>query len=665
MDVGRSPITVSAFQQEQGGGGGASSETEADEAEHVKRPMLHVRDASGSSRSCSGMLVGRALLLALFCSGVVAVASLGIASHVTHTTIGEVSQALDTFSDAPSPPALDGNDGSAATGHLTPVLPPRSPPPLDAALAAAMAEEAAASTGFFADISTRLDPLNRVQLNYGVSITDVDGDHLFEAFVCGYGYANTLIAWRDGSVRDLAPEMALAAPARKAIGVASCDMDADGKEEIYVLNTDSYGGTKQFTDHIFRHAGAGVDSTPSASDAPWSDLLASPVNAASRSSFAGRSVACVDRTGNGTYDVAAASYGKPLLLYQMADATRGEIRDVARSVGFVGTTGGRGLTAGPLYPGKAYEETLGMDVFMANENGASFFFRNDGGGAFSEVAGELGVRDEHENGRGVALLDANADGRIDIAVGNWNGAHRLWLQQLRPSTEGEGGGGGGGGVLGAVFHSGGGARFVNGASNTMARPSPIRTVLAADFDNDGFQELFFNNICTCAHDMPSMCTESANRLFRTTDGRTWEQVDIGSAEERFGHGTGAAAYDMDGDGILELLISHGESKAQPLSLHRVARLTAAKQNKYLRVLPLTRGGAPARGALVMLLDSDGRTQVRVLDPGSGYLCQQEPVAHFGLGAASVDTVTIVWPGGQRRVLRSIAANQQVVVEFRP
>ena len=36
----------------------------------------------------------------------------------------------------------------------------------------------------------------------------------------------------------------------------------------------------------------------------------------------------------------------------------------------------------------------------------------------------------------------------------------------------------------------------------MARPSAIRTVIAADFDNDGYEELFFNNI------------GDTNRLFR-------------------------------------------------------------------------------------------------------------------------------------------------------
>ena len=29
---------------------------------------------------------------------------------------------------------------------------------------------------------------------------------------------------------------------RRAIGIAACDVDTDGKEEIYILNTDSFSG---------------------------------------------------------------------------------------------------------------------------------------------------------------------------------------------------------------------------------------------------------------------------------------------------------------------------------------------------------------------------------------------------------------------------------------
>lgn len=481
--------------------------------------------------------------------------------------------------------------------------------------------------GFFEDISFRFQA-NPAALRYGVSIVDVNGDGVFEAFVCGYGGANGVYMWQRGHLVDIAGSLGLAAPGRQAIGVASCDVDGDGAEEIYVLNTDSYSGDKVYSDHLFKR-------TP---QRQYEDLMVRPVNRASRSSFAGRSVACVDRRGDGVYGVAAASYSRPLLLYELADKASGAVVDVAREAGFVGVTGGRGITGGPLAPGKDYTTSAGMDVFMDNERGPSFFFQNDGHGRFTEVAGKLGISDERSNGRGVALLDANADGKVDIAVGNWMGQHRLWLAPAAGSGEKPG-------------------LYVDAAPPAMARPSPIRTVVVADFDNDGYQEIFFNNICSCPHNMPSMCSEP-NRLFRTRDGVTWEPVSIGSAAEQFGRGTGAAAYDADGDGLLELLISHGENRAEPLSLHRVADLGAAKRNHYLRVLPRTQGGAPARGALVTLRELGGRTQVRVIDPGSGYLCQQEPVAHFGLGAATaVESVTITWPGGERQVLRAIEVDR--------
>ena len=163
--------------------------------------------------------------------------------------------------------------------------------------------------------------------------------------------------------------------------------------------------------------------------------------------------------------------------------------------------------------------------------------------------------------------------------------------------------------------------------------------------------------------MPTMCSEP-NRLFRTTDGKTWEPVDIGSAAEQFGRGTGAAAYDADGDGLLELLVSHGENRPEPLSLYRFHDEAAAKRNHYLRILPKTKAGAPARGALVTLKETNGRTQVRVIDPGSGYLCQGEPVAHFGLGAeARVESVTVTWPGGEQKTLSGPEVDTQHVVQL--
>jgi hypothetical protein len=98
---------------------------------------------------------------------------------------------------------------------------------------------------------------------------------------------------------------------------------------------------------------------------------------------------------------------------------------------------------------------------------------------------------------------------------------------------------------------------------------------------------------------------------------------------------------------------------QPLRLYG----TEANTNGYLRIQPLTPFGAPARGAYVALT-AGGRTQRRVIDGGSGYLCQMEPVAHFGLGTVTqVDRVEIIWPGGAATVLETPGINQTICVSY--
>ncbi|MFX8680929.1 VCBS repeat-containing protein, partial [Acinetobacter baumannii] len=86
-----------------------------------------------------------------------------------------------------------------------------------------------------------------------------------------------------------------------------------------------------------------------------------------------------------------------------------------------------------------------------------------------------------------------------------------------------------------------GGGFADLAPPDLAEPGAVRTVLAADFDNDGYQELFFN-----LHGEP-------NRLFAWRHDQ-WQAVDAGDALVPRGLGTGAVAADLDGDGRLELLV---------------------------------------------------------------------------------------------------------------
>ncbi|VTS04008.1 CRTAC1 family protein [Gemmata obscuriglobus] len=136
-------------------------------------------------------------------------------------------------------------------------------------------------------------------------------------------------------------------------------------------------------------------------------------------------------------------------------------------------------------------------------------------------------------------------------------------------------------------------------------------------------------------------------------------LDAGAALDPDGYGTGAAVADVDGDGVLELLVSRGEKAAQPLG---VFKARAAHPN-WLRVRPLTRFGAPARGAVVRA-EYAGRVRVKGICGGSGYLCQMEPVAHFGLGdATAAERVTVTWPDGAGVVLLNPGGNRVLTVPY--
>lgn len=444
---------------------------------------------------------------------------------------------------------------------------------------------------------------NPAQRNYGIAVTDIDGDGAFELFVAGFGASNLVLKWagpETGFIDVAAP--ALVDRGRQAIGVAACDIDGDGREEIYVLNTDTFGGMKRFGDRLFDYrAGEG-----------WVDLFEMEVNLDAANLVAGRSVGAVDRTGTGQYGFFVANYGGQMRLYELDDL--GRLVDVAREVGVAFETGGRGVLPLALL-------SQGMDIYVTNEGGANYLFINRGDGTFVEAGQQAGLGDMYEHGRGVAALDADDDGRLDLVVGNWEGPHRLFVRV-------------------------GNDMFRDAAGRDLASPSRVRTVIAADFDNDGYEEIFFNNI------------GQPNRLFARRAGR-WEEVPCGDAVEPSGLGTGAAVGDFDGDGLLELVIAHGESGVEPLSLYRAA----ANDHNWLRVLPLTRQGAPARGALVTLA-AGGREQVRTVDAGSGYLCQMEPVAHFGLGEVrAVEQVTVRWPGGAATSIVNPALNEQIVVPY--
>jgi len=435
----------------------------------------------------------------------------------------------------------------------------------------------------FSDRTDRLVD-NSPLMGYGAAVTPGLGGPL--VFVTGHGEANRLLRYESGRLVDRSCGV-LADTSREAIGIAAADMDADGREEVYVHNTDAYDGRTDTTDLLLNrvdHEGRTV----------WCDIFGERPNVDRGNQYAGRSVAAVDRLGTGRYGVVIASYGEALRYYELGDDR--EITDMADVVGLDCDCYCRSLIAGPLV-------SEAMDLFVGTDDGPNRLFRNDDG-HFREVAGAWGLDDTGCDARGSVLVDG-AEG-FGVATVGWQSPNRIFAR-----NHGE---------------------FVDVSPASFAESTTARTLLAADFDNDGRQELFVNAL------------GEPNRLFGRRDG-SWRQLAIGDALEAEGCGTGAVVADLDVDGRLELLVVHGEETAQPLSLY-----TVETDNGWLRVAPTTQYGAPARGAVVTLETDQGR-QRRVVDSGSGYLCQSEPIAHFGLGGSTgrrrePRAVTVRWPDGR-------------------
>lgn len=485
-----------------------------------------------------------------------------------------------------------------------------------------------------------LKNLDTSQLNYGVAVSDVDNDGSLEWIVAGFSGPNFVLKFDRATKRliNLAQDhrySAIADQSGQAIGVCACDIDGDGREEIYFLNTNNaYAGRADYGDSLFKWR-----------NGKYVNLYTDPVNSRMEAkSFAGRSVACIDRLRTGKYSIVIATYSRGgvgnFALVEMDEnhpsneVSTGNIvlKNVASVAKIDKATGGRGLVVGPILGNNGRS-----DIFFGNEGnpwmgnpGDNFLFKNLGNGSFEDIAEQAEIQDKYNNARGISLADFNRDGLLDIAYGNWEGEHRLFMQ----------------------FKAVGEARkFRNIANRQYAVPTKIRTVIAADFDNNGDTDIFMNNICS--HRDPNdrepnkLFTVIPNQFNNSSDPEI-KKMNIGQAKEPRGFGTGAAITDMDGDGVLDLLISHGESQTQPLKVYRVNRDVSRNQaGKYnwVRVFPRTKYGAPARGALVKLTTRTGRVYSSVIDGGSGYLCQMEPVAHFGLGEDKPMKLDVQYPDG--------------------
>ncbi len=282
------------------------------------------------------------------------------------------------------------------------------------------------------------------------------------------------------------------------------------------------------------------------------------------------------------------------------------------------------------------------DIVVANDMQPNYVFHNNGNGTFKEIGFECGIalsdNAATRAGMGIDIADYKNDGTAGLAIGNF-------------SFEGIG-----------FYPIGREPSYAERSKQvgTYAPSYPYITfgLLFADFDNDGWTDLFFTNghiEDTVAKSNPSQTYEQPSVLLQNRGDGKFSDVSIlaGAAITQPIVGRGACYGDFDNDGKVDILLI--PNRGAPRLLHNESQNT----NHYL-CFKLT-GKSVNRNAYgaKITLKTDRGTQTRTCRSGGSYLSANDSRVLFGLGAdAKIESVTVSWGGGKESAYSNLASDKR-------
>jgi len=206
--------------------------------------------------------------------------------------------------------------------------------------------------------------------------------------------------------------------------------------------------------------------------------------------------------------------------------------------------------------------------------------------------------------------------------------------------------------------------------------------LFADFDNDGFDDLFvvngfpkdivdkdFSDFRVTANRLVSRENLLAvipqikmpNFIFKNKGQLQFEDVSSQWGTQFSTYTNGAVYGDLDNDGDLDLLLNNINDRATLLE-NTLSNTQSPPNHIRLELIGEHKNVAPY-GAEVRLYTNAG-VQTKILLSGRGYLSQPESSLHFGLGnQTQIDSLWVQWPSGQTQQWTNLEVNKTHVLAY--